>query len=91
MMVTDLEHSVVLQGAQIARIHQRIIDSVLGNVPSSPWLPAPKALRFLSAMTVKLNCRDLFLTINYYSTQLITKLLSSIQFSIDYSSQNCHY
>lgn len=28
---TDLEHSVVLQGAQIARIHQRIIDSVIGQ------------------------------------------------------------
>jgi len=32
---------------------------------------------------VKLNCRDLFLTINYYSTKLITKLISSIQFSRD--------
>jgi len=44
MMDTDLEHSVVLQGAQIARIHQRIIDSVIGQRSAHRGSP-PKALR----------------------------------------------
>jgi len=45
---TDLEHSVVLQGAQIARIHQRIIDSVIGQRAQLTVAPRrPKALRFL--------------------------------------------
>ena len=48
MMDTDLEHSVVLQGAQIARIHQRIIDSVIGQRAQITVAPRrPKALRFL--------------------------------------------
>ncbi len=48
MMDTDLEHSVVLQGAQIARIHQRIIDSVIGQRAQLTVAPRrPKALRFL--------------------------------------------
>jgi len=58
-MDTDLEHSVVLQGAQIARIHQRI-DSVIGQRAQLSGSRRPKALRFSSVMTVKLNCRDLF-------------------------------
>jgi len=60
MMDTDLEHSVVLQGAQIARIHQRIIDSVIGQRAQLTGLGAPKPYAFSSVMTVKLNCRDLF-------------------------------
>jgi len=45
---TDLEHSVVLQGAQIAKIHQRIIDSVIGQRAQLTVAPRrPKALRFL--------------------------------------------
>ena len=48
MIDTDLEHSVVLQGAQIARIHQRIIDSVIGQRAQLSVAPRrPKALRFL--------------------------------------------
>ena len=48
MMDTDIEHSVVLQGAQIARIHQRIIDSVIGQRAQLTVAPRrPKALRFL--------------------------------------------
>lgn len=45
---TDLEHSVVLQGAQIAKIHQRIIDSVIGQrAQITVASRRPKALRFL--------------------------------------------
>lgn len=45
---TELEHSVVLQGAQIARVHQRIIDSVIGQRAQLTVAPRrPKALRFL--------------------------------------------
>lgn len=48
MIDTDLEHSVILQGAQIARIHQRIIDSVIGQRAQLTVAPRrPKALRFL--------------------------------------------
>ena len=48
MIDSDLEHSVVLQGAQIARIHQRIIDSVIGQRAQLSLAPRrPKALRFL--------------------------------------------
>lgn len=48
MIDSDLEHSVVLQGAQIARIHQRIIDSVIGQRAQLSVAPRrPKALRFL--------------------------------------------
>ncbi len=44
----DLEHSVILQGAQIVNINQRIMDSVIGRrcrIIAAP--PRPKALRFL--------------------------------------------
>lgn len=45
---TDLEHSVILQGAKIAGIHQRIIDSVIGQRAQLTVAPRrPKALRFL--------------------------------------------
>ncbi|MBE9178826.1 glucose-1-phosphate thymidylyltransferase [Oculatella sp. LEGE 06141] len=44
----DLEYSVVLQGATVIHIHQRIIDSVIGQrayICSAP--PRPKAMRFM--------------------------------------------
>ena len=45
---TDLEHSVILEGAKIDRIHQRIIDSVIGQRAQLSLAPRrPKALRFL--------------------------------------------
>ena len=45
---TDLEHSVILEGAKIAGIHQRIIDSVIGQRAQLTLAPRrPKALRFL--------------------------------------------
>lgn len=45
---TELEHSVVLQGAQVTRVHQRIIDSVIGQRAQLTVAPRrPKALRFL--------------------------------------------
>ncbi|MBW4613040.1 MAG: glucose-1-phosphate thymidylyltransferase [Desmonostoc vinosum HA7617-LM4] len=45
---SDLEHSMVLEGAKIARIHQRIIDSVIGQRAQLTLAPRrPKALRFL--------------------------------------------
>ncbi|MBE9191768.1 glucose-1-phosphate thymidylyltransferase [Gloeocapsopsis crepidinum LEGE 06123] len=45
---TDIEHSVVLQGARIDRIHQRIIDSVIGQCAQlTVAARRPKALRFL--------------------------------------------
>lgn len=48
MIDTDIEHSVVLQGAQIARIHQRIIDSVIGQrAQLAVAARRPKALRFM--------------------------------------------
>lgn len=44
----DLEHSVVLQAAQITNIHQRIIDSVIGQRAQITVAPQrPKALRFM--------------------------------------------
>lgn len=44
----DLEHSVILQGAQIAGIHQRIVDSVVGQRAKLTTAPQrPKALRFM--------------------------------------------
>ncbi|AIE73059.1 MULTISPECIES: glucose-1-phosphate thymidylyltransferase [unclassified Synechocystis] len=44
----DLEHSVVLQGASIVAIQQRIVDSVVGkNARISPAPRRPQALRFL--------------------------------------------
>lgn len=45
---TDLEHSVILQGATVAGIHQRIVDSVIGQRAQLKVAPRrPKALRFL--------------------------------------------
>ncbi|WP_026735248.1 glucose-1-phosphate thymidylyltransferase [Fischerella sp. PCC 9605] len=45
---TDIEHSVVLEGAKIAGIHQRIIDSVIGQRAQLTVAPRrPKALRFM--------------------------------------------
>lgn len=45
---TDLEHSVILEGAKIAGIHQRIIDSVIGQRAQLTLANRrPKALRFL--------------------------------------------
>jgi glucose-1-phosphate thymidylyltransferase len=44
----DLEHSVILQGAKIDGIHQRIVDSVVGqraHLKSAPQ--RPRALRFM--------------------------------------------
>jgi glucose-1-phosphate thymidylyltransferase len=44
----DLEHSVILQGAKVASIHQRIVDSVIGQRAHLKVAPQrPKALRFL--------------------------------------------
>ncbi|MBE8971213.1 glucose-1-phosphate thymidylyltransferase [Nostocales cyanobacterium LEGE 12452] len=45
---TDLEHSVILEGAKIVGIHQRIIDSVIGQRAQLSLAPRrPKALRFM--------------------------------------------
>lgn len=44
----DLEHSVILQEAKVIRIHQRIVDSVIGQRVKLEIAPQrPKALRFL--------------------------------------------
>jgi glucose-1-phosphate thymidylyltransferase len=44
----DLEHSVMLQSAQIIGIQQRIVDSVIGQRAKLAIAPQrPKALRFL--------------------------------------------
>ena len=44
----DLEHSVVLQSAQVIGIQQRIVDSVIGQRAKLAIAPQrPKALRFL--------------------------------------------
>jgi glucose-1-phosphate thymidylyltransferase len=44
----DLEHSVVLQGAKITGINQRIVDSVIGQRAQLSAAPQrPKALRFM--------------------------------------------
>jgi glucose-1-phosphate thymidylyltransferase len=48
MIDADIEHSVILQGAKISGIHQRIVDSVIGQraqLVNAP--PRPKALRFM--------------------------------------------
>ncbi len=48
LLEADLEHSVILQGAQIKSIHQRIVDSVIGQRAKIEVTPQrPKALRFL--------------------------------------------
>lgn len=45
---TDLEHSMILQGAHIVGIHQRIVDSVIGQRAQLRVAPQrPKALRFM--------------------------------------------
>jgi glucose-1-phosphate thymidylyltransferase len=44
----DIEHSVILQGAKILNIQQRIVDSVIGQRAKLTLAPQrPKALRFL--------------------------------------------
>lgn len=44
----DLEHSVILQGAKIERIQQRLVDSVIGRrAQLTVALKRPKALRFM--------------------------------------------
>jgi glucose-1-phosphate thymidylyltransferase len=44
----DLEHSVLLQGAQITDVHQRIVDSLVGQRAKIVEAPRkPKALRFM--------------------------------------------
>lgn len=48
LIEADLEHSVILQGAKIAGIHQRIVDSVIGQRANLRVAPQrPKALRFM--------------------------------------------
>ncbi|WP_315788012.1 glucose-1-phosphate thymidylyltransferase [Fischerella sp. JS2] len=48
LIESDIEHSVVLEGAKITRIHQRIIDSVIGQRAQLTTAPQrPKALRFM--------------------------------------------
>jgi len=48
LIETDLEHSVVLEGARITGIQQRIIDSLIGQRAQLSIAPRrPKALRFL--------------------------------------------
>jgi glucose-1-phosphate thymidylyltransferase len=48
LIETDLEHSVILQNAQIQGIHQRIVDSVVGQrAKIEATYQRPKALRFL--------------------------------------------
>lgn len=48
LMEGDLEHSVVLKGAKIAGIHQRIVDSVIGQRAQLGVADMrPKALRFM--------------------------------------------
>jgi glucose-1-phosphate thymidylyltransferase len=44
----DIEHSVILEGAKIVGIHQRIVDSVIGQRAQLRVAPdRPKALRFM--------------------------------------------
>lgn len=48
LMETDLEHSVLLQGAQVIGLHQRIVDSVVGQrAKLEAAYQRPKALRFM--------------------------------------------
>ena len=45
---TDIEHSVILEGAKVLEIQQRIVDSVIGQRAQLKVAPQrPKALRFL--------------------------------------------
>ena len=44
----DIEHSVLLEGAQVLEIHQRIVDSLIGERAKLEMAPQrPKALRFM--------------------------------------------
>jgi glucose-1-phosphate thymidylyltransferase len=44
----DLDHSVILQGAKVMGVHQRIVDSVIGQRANLTVAPnRPKALRFM--------------------------------------------
>ncbi|MEA5535217.1 glucose-1-phosphate thymidylyltransferase [Crocosphaera sp. XPORK-15E] len=44
----DIEHSVILEGAKILQIHQRIVDSLIGRRAKLEMAPQrPKALRFM--------------------------------------------
>ncbi|HEY9908534.1 MAG TPA: glucose-1-phosphate thymidylyltransferase [Thermosynechococcaceae cyanobacterium] len=48
LIEVDVEHSVILQGAKIIGIHQRIVDSVIGQRAHLKTAPQrPKALRFM--------------------------------------------
>ncbi len=48
LIETDVEHSVLLEGAKIVGIHQRIVDSAIGQRALLTATPRrPKALRFL--------------------------------------------
>jgi glucose-1-phosphate thymidylyltransferase len=48
LIETDLEHSVLLKEAKVSGIHQRIVDSVIGQRAKLEIAPQrPKALRFL--------------------------------------------
>lgn len=48
LLHADLEHSVLLQGAQICHVHQRIVDSLIGQRAKVVEAPQrPKAFRFM--------------------------------------------
>lgn len=48
LMDADLEHSVILQGAKVVGVQQRIVDSLLGQRAQLQLAPRrPKALRFM--------------------------------------------
>jgi glucose-1-phosphate thymidylyltransferase len=48
LIEADLEHSVILQGAKVTGIHQRIVDSVIGQrAKLETATQRPKALRFM--------------------------------------------
>ncbi len=48
LIEADIEHSVILQGSKIVHIHQRIVDSLIGErAQIKPAPQRPKALRFM--------------------------------------------
>jgi glucose-1-phosphate thymidylyltransferase len=48
LIEADLEHSVILQGAKVVGVHQRIVDSVVGQRAQVKVAPQrPRALRFM--------------------------------------------
>ena len=48
LIEADIEHSVILQGSKIIHIHQRIVDSLIGErAQIKPAPQRPKALRFM--------------------------------------------